>query len=66
MNPDLSETQKWQVQRLIEEFQDIFTDKPRITNLGEHEMKLTVEDPIRSKPYTLPYAMRVQLCNYRL
>ena len=51
VNPDLSETQKWQVQRLIEEFQDIFTDKPRITNLGEHEIKLTAEDPIFSKPY---------------
>ena len=29
VNPDLSVTQKWQVQRLIEEFQEIFTDKIR-------------------------------------
>ena len=33
---------------------------PKITNLGEHSIKLTSLEPVRSKPYPigLPYAMR--------
>ena len=61
VNPDLNENERLQVLELIEEFQDIFTDRPRITNLGLHEINLTADEPIRSKPYPLPHAMRAQL-----
>ena len=61
INPDLNDVERLQVEQLIEEFQDIFTDRPRVTNLGEHEMNLAAAEPIRSKPYPLPHAMRAQL-----
>ena len=63
VNPELNENERLQVLGLIEEFQDIFTDRPRITNLGLHEINLTADEPIRSKPYPLPHAMRAQLSN---
>ena len=61
INPDLNDVERLQVEQLIEEFQDIFTDRPRVTNLGEHEMNLAAAEPIRSKPYPPPHAMRAQL-----
>lgn len=61
INPGLETNQIAQVRSLVEEFKDIFTDLPRITNLGVHEIHLTTNEPVRSKPYPLPHAMRVQL-----
>jgi len=34
---------------VLEEFQDIFSDVPRVTVLGEHTIDLTSHEPIRSK-----------------
>ena len=61
INPDLEECHKQRVIELVEEFKDIFSDQPKITNLGEHEIRLTSIEPVRSKPYPLPYAMRDKL-----
>lgn len=58
VNPELSEEQQHQVRELIVEFKDIFTDVPKVTHLGEHSILLTSREPIRSKAYPLPYAMR--------
>ena len=58
VNPQLSGDQRKDVNDLLEEFEDIFTDVPKVTNLGEHKVELTSTDPIRSKAYPLPYAMR--------
>ena len=43
---------------LLKEFEDIFTDVPKVTKLGEHKIELTSLAPIRSKAYPLPYALR--------
>ena len=32
---------------MLEEFQDVFTDVPGLTNLGKHSITLTTEEPIR-------------------
>jgi len=42
----------------LEEFQDVFTDVPGLTNLGKHPITLTTEERINSKLYSLPYAMQ--------
>jgi len=61
ISPKLSESQKADIQALLEEYQDIFTDVPSITNLGEHGIQLTSAEPIKGKPYPLPHAMRETL-----
>jgi len=43
---------------VLEEFQDVFTDVPGLTNLGEHSITLTTDERINSKLYSLPYAMQ--------
>jgi hypothetical protein len=58
VNPELDDGQKKEMWKLLEEYSDIFTDKPNITTLGTHEIHLTSEEPIRSKPYTIPHALR--------
>ena len=53
----LSEEQERQVKELLEEFQDVLTDIPGETNLIEHRINLTSEQPVRTKQYPLPFAM---------
>jgi hypothetical protein len=55
---DLTVEQREQVQELVIEFKDIFTDVPKVTNLGEHSIQLSTDEPIRGKAYQLPHAMR--------
>ena len=45
----------------MEEFHDVFIDVPGLTNLGEHSITLTTEEPIYSKPYSLPHAMQKEV-----
>ena len=55
---DLSVEQKVAVETLISEFSDVLSDKPGHTNLLTHDIKLTTSEPIRSKQYPVPFAMR--------
>jgi len=48
INPQLSNEQK-EVTSLLSEFTDLFTDVPKVTNLGKHSIQLTSFEPIRSK-----------------
>ena len=57
INPNLSEDQKSQVLNLLEEYEEIFSSMPGTTNLIEHDIKLSSDEPIQSKPYPVPYAM---------
>ena len=43
---------------ILEEFQDVFTDVPALTTLGEHSITLTTDEPVHSKPYPIPHAMQ--------
>jgi hypothetical protein len=43
---------------LVEEYKDIFTDRPGTTMLEQHKICLTTDEPIKLRPYPLPYAMR--------
>jgi len=58
VNPELTEEQTGEVMKVLEKFQDVFTDVPGLTNLGEHSITLATEEPIKSKLYSLPYAVQ--------
>jgi len=58
ISDELTDEQKKEVTDLLTEFQDIFSDVPGLTTLGEHSVTLTTDEPIPSKPYPLPYAMQ--------
>jgi len=58
INPELSTEQQHQIRSLLYEFRDVFSDLPGLCNLGKHSIKLTTNEPVQSKPYSLPYAMR--------
>ena len=55
---DLSVSQKRELEALVEQYQHIFTELPGCTPVETHKIKLTSDDPIRSKPYPVPFAMR--------
>jgi hypothetical protein len=58
VNPELDETRSKEIWNLLEEYQDIFSDKPNKTTLGTHEIKLTSTEPIQAKLYPIPHALR--------
>lgn len=55
---NLTAEQMDQIQRLVEEFGDIFTDVPKRTHLMKHSLKTSTEVPIQMKPYPIPYALQ--------
>ena len=57
----LSLNQTDELKRLCEGFEDILTDIPGHTTLGEHTIRLTCVDPIRTKPYPLPHALHDEI-----
>jgi len=61
LNPELTEEQGGEVMKALEDCQDVFTDVPCLTNLGEHSIALTTEEPIHSRPYSLPHSMQKEV-----
>lgn len=55
---DLTIEQEEQIQRLVEDFSDSFTDVPKRTHLTKHSMKSSTDVPIQRKPYPIPYALQ--------
>lgn len=58
INKQLSMDLQLQIDQLLQEFQDIFTDLPGETDLCEHRILLTSDTPVRSRAYPLPFALR--------
>ena len=58
VSENLTIYQRAEVMSLLREFSDIFTDKPGTTNLVEHEIVTTTKQPIKVRPYPMPYATR--------
>ena len=58
INPELNQEQQKQLKGLVSEFPDVLTDLPGRTNVIEHEIKLVSDDPVRSRPYAVPHALR--------
>ena len=57
----LGDKQREEIKQIMSKYRDIFTDKPGTCNLVEHTVELTSEEPVRSRPYTVPYAVRQEL-----
>ena len=52
----LTPEQNVQLNVLLQEFSEICSDLPGCTPLISHEIKLTQEKPVRTKPYPVPFA----------
>ena len=61
LGEQLSEEQRVQLEDLIDRYEHIFTDVPGDSNLTEHQIELTSEEPVRSKPYVIPCNVRESL-----
>jgi len=58
INPDLTAEQQTEVKQLLSEYREIFSDVPTVTHLIEHKVELTENEPVRHKPYPVPYKMQ--------
>ena len=63
INKELEPDQYRQVEAIVEEFKDFFTDKPGRTSLVEHRIVTTTDQPVRSRPYPTPYFLRETIRN---
>nr|XP_006823664.1 PREDICTED: uncharacterized protein LOC100372741 [Saccoglossus kowalevskii] len=58
---NLTHDQEQSVRCLVHEYKHIFTDLPGTTNLIQHRIQLRTDEPIRSRPYPVPYSVRESL-----
>ena len=61
LGTELGDSQSRQLQALMENYADVFSDVPGRTSKIEHRINLVDEEPVRLKPYPLPYALRQEL-----
>ncbi|XP_033761705.1 uncharacterized protein LOC117343459 [Pecten maximus] len=54
----LSKERRKDVQNLLDEFEDVLTDVPGKTNLGQHDIVTLTEEPVRAKSHNIPYNMK--------
>jgi hypothetical protein len=57
INPDLAPEDHMKVTSLLNKFADVLNDVPGSTTLIEHKIKVTTSQPIRIKPYAVPFSM---------
>ena len=58
INKDLSASQRRELQDLIYEFRDIFTDIPGSSKSVEHKILVSSNDPVRQKAYPIPHVLQ--------
>lgn len=58
ISPELTTVEKQQLKELLSEYEDIFSDVPKVTNIIEHRVVTKTDEPIYQRPYPLPYALR--------
>ena len=46
------------IHELLAECPDVFTDIPGTSDIAEHEIVLTSDKPVRSKPYPAPFSLK--------
>ncbi|XP_047488137.1 uncharacterized protein LOC125038640 [Penaeus chinensis] len=54
---DLSESQIDDLRVIVNEFSDVLTDKPGLTNTIEHVIRVNSNKPVRQKPYPIPNSL---------
>ena len=55
---NLGEAHQVEILNVLGKYSGVFSDLPGKTDLIKHRVELTGNEPIRSKPYPLPYAVR--------
>ena len=58
---NLTDEQRSEFMDLANQFSSLFTEAPGTTDLAQHHIKLTSDEPVRSRPYPVPYSMRESL-----
>ena len=58
---NFTEEQRAEFIDLASQFQSLFTEAPGTTSLAQHHIKLTSDQPVRSRPYPVPYSLRESL-----
>ena len=58
LGTSLNKEQLSDLQTVLTNYNDIITDVPLHTNAIQCDIKLTTDDPVRCKPYPIPYARR--------
>ena len=58
---NLTDEQRAEFIDLVSQFQSLFTEAPGTTSLAQHHIKLTSDQPVRSRPYPVPYSLRESL-----
>ena len=58
IDPNLEEERREEISSLLQDFTDVLTDIPGKTDLIEYGIRLTTEEPVRSKPYPVPHAKK--------
>ena len=58
INAEPNSEQSQEVRFLLDEYPDVLTDVPDTTDNAEHEIVVTTEKPIRSKPYPVPFSLK--------
>ena len=58
---NLTDEQRAEFIDLASQFQSLFTEAPGTTSLAQHHIKRTSDQPVRSRPYPVPYGLRESL-----
>ena len=58
---NLTHEQRAEFVDLANEFESLFTEAPGTTSLAQHHIKFTSNQPVRSRPYPVPYSLRESL-----
>ncbi|GFR95393.1 reverse transcriptase [Elysia marginata] len=56
INPPLDDGKVKQVHKILTKFSDTLTSLPGHTHTVQHKIRLTTDEPVRVKPYQLPFA----------
>ena len=59
--PNLTDEQRNEFMDLAKQFTNLFTEAPGATDLVQHHIKLISDEPVRSRPYPVPYSIRESL-----
>ena len=59
--PNLTDEQRTEFTDLAKQFTNLFTEAPGTTDLVQHHSRLTSDEPVRSRPYPVPYSIRESL-----
>ena len=61
LGTELGDGQSRQLQALVENYANTFLDVPGRTSKIKHRINLVNKEPVRLKPYPIPYALRQEL-----